>query len=123
MHLFVKTLTGKTITLEVEPDDLIESVKSKLQDKEGVPLDQQKLIFKGNELQSDTKLYDYNVKNESVIHMVLGLKGGSFKDVKIFLWNNLPTVAVVGPLSLVVLIMGVTLVIDAFRTRKKITTK
>ena len=81
-QIFVRMTTGRTITLDARADDLVEAAKCKIEAKEGIPQNQQRLIVVGKQLKKSRRLAEYNIQKESTIHLVLRLLGGAPKKVK-----------------------------------------
>jgi len=80
MQIFARNLAGQSITLDVDPTDCIKNVKSKIEDREFIPLDQQRLNYAGRELDDVNTLADYNIQKDSTIHILLRLPGAGHKS-------------------------------------------
>jgi len=104
MKIVVEIATGKRVTLEVEPSDTIETVRSKYQNMEGVPPDQQGLIFKGKLLEDGRTLSDYKIEDGSIIHNSLRLRGGG--AILLVTWVDATVIRIAtldGPMSFLLL--------------------
>lgn len=75
MIVYIKTLTGKTLMINVDQNESIEGLKEKIQEKEGIPPDQQRIIFAGQELSDEKHFEDYSIKKEATLHLVIRLRG------------------------------------------------
>ena len=80
MIIFVKTLTGKTLHIYADPTDTTQVFKERVQDVEGIPVDQQRIIFAGRSFEDDRRLCDYNIQKETTVHLVLRLRGGMMHE-------------------------------------------
>ena len=97
MQIFVKTLTSKTLTFDVEPSDTIEEIKLKIQDREGIPIEHQKLEYASKHLENTRTLSDYNIETDSTLYLTLKLLGGREANPQItvrgalvkYVWSNL----------------------------------
>lgn len=76
MQIKVKTLTGKEIEIDIEPDDTVRRIKDRVEEKQGIPPEQQRLIFGGKQMNDEKTAADYSIAGGSVLHLVLALRGG-----------------------------------------------